>query len=142
MRFMVMVKATSESESGALPDTELLAEMGRFNEELVTAGVMQAGEGLQSSSKGARVHFSGSERTLELGPFTPVNELVAGFWIWQVASLDEAIAWVKRCPNPFKSDSAIEIRQIFSPEDFAPVMDQETAEQELRLRGKLAEQQG
>src|ERR1700704_5596039 len=111
MRFMVIVKATKESEAGALPDQKILAEMGKFNEELVKAGVMLAGEGLQPTSKGARVRFSGSKRTVIDGPFTESKELVAGFWMWKVKSKEEAIEWVKRCPNPMPGDSEIEIRQ-------------------------------
>ncbi|HMJ60883.1 MAG TPA: YciI family protein [Bryobacteraceae bacterium] len=120
MRFMVMVKATKDSEAGILPDKKLLTDMGKFNEELVKAGVMLAGEGLQASSKGARVRFSGAKRTVTDGPFTETKELVAGFWLWQVKSLDEAIEWVKRCPNPHAGESEIEIRQVFEAEDFGP----------------------
>ena len=119
MRFMVMVKATKDSEAGVLPDEKLLADMGKFNEELVKAGVMLAGEGLQPSSKGARVRFSGAKRTVIDGPFAETKELVAGFWLWQVKSKEEAIEWVKRCPNPFPGkESEIEIRQVFEAEDF------------------------
>jgi len=138
MRFMVMVKATADSEAGLMPSTELLAEMGRFNEELVKAGVMQAGEGLQPSSKGARVHFSGKTRTVIDGPFAETKELVAGFWIWRCASLQEAIDWVKRCPNPMPGDSEIEIRQIFEAEDFGEAFTPELREQEEQLRGEIA----
>ena len=138
MRFMVMVKATADSEAGLMPSTELLAEMGRFNEELVKAGVMQAGEGLQPSSKGARVHFSGKTRTVIDGPFAETKELVAGFWIWRCASLQEAIDWVKRCPNPMPGDSEIEIRQIFEVEDFGEAFTPELREQEERLRDEIA----
>src|SRR6201987_3862109 len=113
MRVMVIVKATGESEAGVLPSSELLTEMGKFNEELVKAGIMLAGEGLQPSSKGVRVRFSGKSRSVIDGPFTETKELVAGYWIWQVKSMDEAIAWVKRCPNPMPTDSEIEIRRIF-----------------------------
>ena len=137
MRFMVMVKATRDSEAGVLPDEKLLAEMGRFNEELVKAGVMQAGEGLQPSSKGARVRFSERERTVIDGPFAETKELVAGFWIWKCASLQEAIDWVKRCPNPMPGDSEIEIRQIFEAEDFGEAFTPELREQEERLRAKI-----
>jgi hypothetical protein len=120
MRFMVMVKATKDSEAGRLPDEKLLADMGKFNEELVKAGVMLAGDGLQSSSKGARVHFSGSKRTVIDGPFAETKELVAGFWIWRVTSKQEAIDWAKRCPNPHPGqESELEIRQLFEAEDFA-----------------------
>jgi len=118
MKFMVMVKATKWSESGAMPNEKLLADMGKFNEELVKAGIMLAGEGLHPSSKGARVRFSGKSRTVIDGPFAETKELVAGFWILQVKSLEEAIEWVKRCPNPMPDDSEIEIRQIFAAEDF------------------------
>lgn len=119
MRFMVMVKATKNSEAGAKPTPELLATMGRYNEELIKAGIMLAGEGLQASSKGARVTFSGEKRTVTDGPFTETKELVAGFWLWKCESLQEAIEWVKRCPNPMPGEeSDIEIRQIFEPEDF------------------------
>lgn len=137
MRFMVLVKATSDSEAGILPSGQLLAEMGRFNEELVKAGVMQAGEGLQPSSKGARVRFSGKSRTVIEGPFAETRELVAGFWIWQCASLQEAIDWVKRCPNPMPGDSEIEIRQIFEAEDFGEALTPELREQEERLRAQV-----
>src|SRR5436853_1421058 len=118
MRFIVMVKATKDSEAGKMPDHKLLADMGKFNEELAKAGVMKAGEGLHPSSKGARVKFSGAKRTVVDGPFPETKELVAGFWIWECKSLDEAIAWVKKCPNPHPGDSEIEIRQIFEAEDF------------------------
>src|SRR5471030_583759 len=118
MRFMVIVKATKDSEAGALPDEKLLAEMGNYNEELVKAGVMLAGEGLHPSSKGARVRFSGSKRTVVDGPFTETKELIAGFWLWQVKSKEEAIEWVKRCPNPHECDSEIEIRQILDIADW------------------------
>jgi hypothetical protein len=138
MRFMVIVKATPESEAGGLPDPQLLADMGKFNEELVKAGIMLAGEGLQPSSKGARVRFSGKDRTVIDGPFAETKELIAGFWLWQVRSREEAIEWVKRCPNPFHVDSEIEIRQVFELEDFAPVMTDEVREQEERLRAQLA----
>jgi hypothetical protein len=137
MKFMVIVKATKESEAGALPDPQLLAEMGRYNEELVRAGIMLAGEGLQPSSKGARVRFSGKDRTVIDGPFAETKELIAGFWIWQVRSKEEAIEWLKRCPNPMPGESEIEIRQVFEMEDFAPVMTDEVREREERLRAKL-----
>jgi hypothetical protein len=137
MKFMVIVRATKESEAGGLPDPQLLAEMGKFNEELVRAGVMLAGEGLQPSSKGARVRISGKDRTVIDGPFAETKELIAGFWLWQVRSKEEAIEWVKRCPNPFNVESEIEIRQVFEPEDFAPVMTEELRQQEERLRAKL-----
>jgi hypothetical protein len=139
MRFMVMVKATKESEAGILPDEKLLADMGSFNEELVKAGVMLAGEGLQPSSKGARVRFSGTKRTVTDGPFAETKELVAGFWTWKVASKEEAIEWVKRCPNPFPNgESEIEIRQIFEAEDFGAEFTPELREQEERLRAQVA----
>jgi hypothetical protein len=138
MRFMVLVKATPESEAGVMPSSELLAAMGQFNEELVNAGVMQAGEGLQPSSKGARVRFSGKDRKVIDGPFAETKELVAGFWLWKCASLQEAIAWVKRCPNPMPGDSEIEIRQIFEAEDFGDVFTPELREQEERLRAKVS----
>ncbi|MGH4023447.1 MAG: YciI family protein [Pseudonocardiaceae bacterium] len=140
MRFMVMVKATQDSEAGVLPSEELLTEMGRYNEELVKAGVMLAGEGLQPSSKGARVRFSGEQRTVIDGPFTETKELVAGFWLIQVASLDEAIEWVKRCPNPMNEESEIEIRQVFEADDFGDILTPELREQEDRLRAQTSEQ--
>jgi hypothetical protein len=140
MRFMVIVKATKDSEAGKLPDQKLLAEMGKFNEELVKAGVMLAGEGLQPSSKGARVRFSGAKRTVTDGPFTETKELIAGFWLWQVKSKEEAIEWVKRCPNPFPGmDSDIEIRQVFEASDFGAEFTPELREQEERLRAQVAE---
>ena len=137
MRFMVMVKATPESEAGVMPSEQLLAEMGKYNEELVKAGVMQAGEGLHPSSKGARVHFSGKNRTVIDGPFAETKELVAGFWLWQCASLQEAIDWVKRCPNPMTGPSDIEIRQIFEAEDFGAEFTPELRQQEERLRAEI-----
>ena len=138
MRFMVMVKATADSEAGVMPSEEMLASMGRFNEELVKAGVMLAGEGLHPSAKGARVRFSGSERTVIDGPFAETKELVAGFWIWQCKSMQEAIDWVKRCPNPMPGPSEIEIRPIFEAEDFGEAFTPELREQEERLREELA----
>jgi hypothetical protein len=139
MRFMVIVRATKQSESGMLPDEKLLADMGKFNEELVKAGVMLAGEGLQPSSKGARVRFSGDKRTVIDGPFTETKELIAGFWMWQVKSKQEAIEWVKRSPNPFPGiDSEIEIRQVFEADDFGPEFTPELRAQEERLRAELA----
>ena len=119
MRFMIMVKATKESEAGMMPSAQLLQDMGKFNQDLIDAGVLVAGDGLQASSKGARVTFSGANRTITMGPFANANELIAGYWIWKVASLGEAIEWVKRCPNPMPSQSDIEIRQLFEAEDFA-----------------------
>jgi hypothetical protein len=138
MRFMIMVKATKDSEAGVFPDEKLLAEMGKFNEELVKAGVMLAGEGLQPSSKGARVKFSGANRTVIDGPFAEAKELIAGYWLWQVKSKEEAIEWVKRCPNPHAGESEIEIRQVFEAEDFGPEFTPELKEQEERLRAQLA----
>jgi hypothetical protein len=142
MKFMVMVKASKWSESGAMPNEKLLADMGKFNEELVKAGIMLAGEGLHPSSKGARVKFSGKNRTVIDGPFAETKELVAGFWIWQVKSLQEAIEWVKRCPNPMPDDSEIEIRQIFAAEDFGAEFTPELREQEERLRKQIATKEG
>ena len=135
MRFMVIVKADKDSEAGVLPSHELLAEMGKFNEELVKAGVMLAGEGLQASSKGARVRFSGNKRTVIDGPFTETKELVAGFWLWQVRSKEEAIEWLKRAP--FR-EGEVEIRQVFEAEDFGAEFTPELREQEERLREKMA----
>jgi hypothetical protein len=134
MRVMVMVKATKDSEAGVMPSQQLLADMGRYNEELVKAGVMLAGEGLHPSSKGARVRFSGKSRSVVDGPFTETKELVAGFWLWQVRSMDEAIEWVKRCPNPMLGDSELEIRPVFEAEDFGEAFTPELREQEDRLR--------
>jgi len=139
MRFMVIVRATKQSEQGVLPDEKLLADMGKFNEELVKAGVMLAGEGLQPSSKGARVRFSGSKRTVVDGPFPETKELIAGFWIWQCKSKAEAIEWVKRAPNPFPvGESEIEIRQVFEAEDFGEKFTPELRKQEERLREQMA----
>jgi hypothetical protein len=137
MRVMVIVKANKDSEAGVMPSRELLAEMGKFNEELVKAGVMLAGEGLQPSSKGARVKFSGSERTVIDGPFPETKELVAGFWLWRVKSKEEAIEWLKRAP--FGGGVEVEIRQIFEPEDFGAALTPELREREERLRAQLAE---
>jgi hypothetical protein len=134
---MVIVKATKESEAGALPDPKLLADMGKFNEELVKAGVILAMDGLHASSKGARVRFSGEKRTVIDGPFAETKELIAGFWLWQVKSKEEAIEWVKRCPNPFHTEAEIEIRQVFEPEDLAPVMTPEVKERGERIRAQL-----
>jgi hypothetical protein len=136
---MVMVKATPESESGIMPDEKLLSEMGKYNEELVKAGVMLAGEGLHPSSKGARVRFSGDKRTVIDGPFTETKELVAGFWLIEVGSKEEAIEWVKRCPNPMPGESEIEIRQVFELDDFGETLTPELREQEERLRAQVAE---
>src|SRR5499425_2074407 len=137
MRFMILVKATKDSEAGVMPNQQLLTEMGKFNEELVKAGIMLAGEGLHPSSKGARVRFSGKNRSVVDGPFAETKELVAGFWLWQCASLQEAIEWVKRCPNPMPGDSEIEIRQIFEAEDFGEAFTPELREQEERLRKQV-----
>jgi hypothetical protein len=139
MRFMILIKATKDSEAGVMPSERLLAEMGKFNEELVKAGVMLAGEGLQPTSKGARVKFSGGQRTVIDGPFAETKELIAGFWLWQVKSKEEAIEWVKRCPNPHNEESEIEIRQLFEAEDFGAEFTPELQEQEERLRAQAAE---
>jgi hypothetical protein len=136
MRFMVMVKATADSEAGALPTEQLLTDMGNFNEALVKAGVMLAGEGLKPSSRGARVHFSGSSRTVVDGPFSETKELVAGFWLWECKDLDECIAWVKRCPNPMLGPSDIEIRPVFEPEDFGEEFTPALREQEAMIRAQ------
>ncbi len=137
MRVLVMVKATPESEAAAMPTPEALAEMGRYNEELVRAGVLLAAEGLHPSARGVRVRFSGKSRTVTSGPFPGAGELVAGFWLWQVKSMDEAIDWVRRCPNPMPVDSEIEIRPIFEDEDFGDAMTPELREQEARLRREI-----
>ena len=139
MRFMVLVKADKNTEAGTLPDEKLLTEMGKYNEELVKAGVMLAGEGLHPSSKGARVRFSGTTRTVIDGPFAETKELIAGYWLWQVKSKEEAIEWVKRCPNPTGAESEIEIRQVFEAEDFGAEFTPELREQEERLRHRIAE---
>jgi hypothetical protein len=136
MRFMIVVKADKNSEAGILPDQKLLTEMGKYNEELAKAGVLLAGEGLHPSSKGARVKFSGSTRTVIDGPFAETKELIAGFWLWQVKSKEEAIAWVKRCPLPHDSETEIEIRQVFEAEDFGSEFTPELREQEARLRAQ------
>jgi hypothetical protein len=135
---MIMVKADKNSEAGVMPDEKLLTEMGKFNEELVKAGVMLAGEGLQPSSKGARVKFSGDKRTVVDGPFSETKELVAGYWLWEVKSKQEAIEWVKRCPNPTGAESEIEIRQVFEAADFGAEFTPELREQEERLRAQIA----
>jgi|SRR5690242_10322225 len=140
MRVMVIVKATKESEAGTLPEQKLLAEMGKFNEELVNAGIMLEGEGLHPTAKGKRVRFSGSKRTVVDGPFDNTNEIIAGFWLWKVRSMDEAVEWVRRCPNPMSSDSEIEIRQVFEAEDFGAEMTPEMREQEERLRQQIERQ--
>jgi hypothetical protein len=138
MRFMVLVKATRDSEAGVLPDAKLLADMGEYNEALVKAGVMLAGEGLHPSSKGARVRFSGAKRTVIDGPFAETKELIAGFWLWKVASREEAIEWLKRCPNPFPgAESEVELRQVFEAEDFGAEFTPELRAQEERLRAQI-----
>ncbi|MEG4818141.1 YciI family protein [Microcoleus sp. K5-D4] len=134
MKVMVLVKATEDSEAGVMPSEQLLTEMGQYNEALVKAGIMLAGEGLHPSSKGARVRFSGTNRSVTDGPFTETKELIAGYWIWQVQSMEEAIAWVKRCPNPMPGESEIEIRPIFAAEDFGECLTPELREQEERIR--------
>ena len=138
MRFMVIVKASKNSEAGVMPSEKLLTEMGKYNEELTKAGVLLSGEGLQASSKGARVRFSGEKRTVIDGPFAEAKELIAGFWLWKCDSLQEAIEWVKRCPNPMPVESEIEIRQVFEAEDFGPALTPEMREQEERLRAQLS----
>jgi hypothetical protein len=138
MRVMVIVKANKDSEAGVLPSQQLLTEMGKFNQELVKAGVLLAGEGLQASSKGKRVRFSGAKRTVIDGPFAETKELIAGFWLWQVRSMEEAIEWVKRCPNPHEGESEIEIRQVFEAEDFGPELTPELRKQEADLRAQSA----
>ncbi len=142
MRFMVIVKATKDSEAGMLPDQKLLADMGKYNEELVKAGVMLAGEGLQPSSKGVRVKFSGNKRTVVDGPFAETKELVAGFWLFQCKSLAECIEWVKRCPNPMPTDSEIEIRQVYEFEDFGAELTPEMRAQERRINEQAARNAG
>ena len=137
MRVMVLVKASSDSEAGTLPSTELMAAMGEFNEALVKAGVLLAGEGLHPSARGKRVRFSGSERHVVDGPFAATNELVAGFWLWQVASMDEAVAWARRCPNPMPGDSEIEIRPVYEAADFGAEFTPELQAQEARLRAEV-----
>src|SRR5690349_19510723 len=137
MRFMVIIKASKDSEAGKMPSQKLLAEMGKFNEELVKAGIMLAGEGLHPSSKGTRVRFSGTKRTVIDGPFTETKEIVAGFWLWNVKSKEEAIEWVKRCPNPMEGESEIEIRQVFEASDFGDEFTPELRESEERMREKL-----
>ena len=139
MRVMVIVKATADSEAGKMPSQKLLEEMGKFNEELVKAGVMLAGEGLQPTSKGKRVRFSGKDRKVIDGPFTETKELIAGFWLWQVRSMEEAVEWVKRCPNPHEGGGELEIRQVFEAEDFGAELTPELRKQEERLRAKITE---
>jgi hypothetical protein len=136
MKVMVMVKATKDSEAGIMPSEQLLTAMGNYNEQLVKAGIMLAGEGLHPSSRGARVRFAGASRTVIDGPFAETKELVAGFWMWRVKSLQEAIDWVKRCPNPMPGESEIEIRPVFEPEDFGPALTPELKAQEDRLRAQ------
>jgi hypothetical protein len=136
MKVMVMVKATKDSEAGVMPSEQLLTDMGKFNEELVKAGIMLAGEGLHPSSKGVRVRFSGANRSVIDGPFTETKELVAGYWLWQVQSMEEAIAWVKLCPNPMPSESEIEIRPLFEASDFGDEFTPELREQEERIRAE------
>ena len=138
MRVMVMIKANKQSEAGEMPSEQLLTEMGAFNDELVKAGVMLAGEGLHRSSKGARIQFSGNRRTVIDGPFTETKELVAGFWLWQVKSMGEAIEWAKRCPNPTGEEGQIELRPVFELEDFGPELTPELREQEERQRAQIA----
>ncbi|MBA2758391.1 MAG: YciI family protein [Chloroflexia bacterium] len=137
MRFMILIKADADSESGEMPSEQLLTEMGAYNEELVNAGVMLAGDGLHPSSKGARVRFSGADRTVTDGPFVETKELIAGYWLWQLDSMDEAVEWVKRCPNPTGVESEIEIRQVFEAEDFGDAFTPELREQEDRLRERM-----
>jgi len=138
MRFMVIVKGTKASEAGVMPSEKLLTAMGKYNEELVKAGVMLAGDGLHPSSKGARVKFSGDKRTVIDGPFTESKELIAGYWLWQVRSLEEAIEWLKRCPNPHEEECEVEIRQVFEADDFGPALTPELREQEKRLSAEMA----
>ncbi len=140
MRVMVIVKATEDSENGIMPSEQMLNEMGRYNEELVNAGIMQAGEGLHPTSKGARVHFSGTSRTVVNGPFPNTSDQIAGFWLWKVKSMDEAIEWAKRCPNPMPGESDLEIRQIFKLEDFGDAATPEVREREERLRAQVESQ--
>lgn len=141
MRFMIIIKADKDTEAGVMPDEKLLTAMGKFNDELVQAGVMLAGEGLHPSSKGARVKFSGTKRTVTDGPFAETKELIAGFWLWEVASKAEAIEWVKRCPNPTLGESEVEIRQVFEAEDFGEEYTRELREQEERQRAQIEKQQ-
>ena len=138
MRVMVIIKADKDSEAGVMPSEQLLTEMGNFNEELVKAGIMLAGEGLHPSSKGKRVRFSGTQRNVIDGPFAETKELIAGFWLWQVKDMDEAVEWVKRCPNPMGQESEVEIRQVFEAEDFGAEFTPEAREQEERLRAEIA----
>lgn len=142
MRVMVLVKANEDSEAGVMPSEQLLAEMGKYNEELVKSGVMLAGEGLHPSSKGKRVKFSGGKKTVIDGPFTEAKELIAGFWLWQVRSMDEAVEWVKRMPSPHDGQSEVEIRPVFEAEDFGEEFTPELREQEERLRKQIEENEG
>lgn len=137
MRVMVIVKATADSEAGVMPGEQMLAEMGRYNEELVKAGILLAGDGLHPSSRGKRVRFSGASRTVIDGPFAETNELIAGYWMWQVRSMEEAVEWVRRCPNPMPGDSEIEIRPVFEAEDFGEAYTTEVHEQQERIRAQL-----
>jgi hypothetical protein len=141
MRVMVIVKGNEDSEAGVMPKQELLTEMGKFNEELVKAGVMLAGEGLHPSSTGVRVNFSGDKRTVTDGPFAETKELVAGYWLWQVRSMDEAVEWAKRCPNPMEEEGVLEIRPVMEAEDFGEELTPELREQEERLRAEIAERE-
>ena len=140
MKVMVIVKATKASEAGQMPSQQMLSDMGKFNEELVKAGIMQAGEGLHPTSKGARVRFSGKSRTVIDGPFTETKELIAGFWLWKVSSLQEALDWVKRCPNPHEEECEIEIRPVFEIEDFGDAVTPEIRERDARLRAQVQQQ--
>jgi hypothetical protein len=141
MKVMVFVKATQDSEAGTMPSEQLLTEMGQYNEELAKAGILLAAEGLHPSSKGVRVHFSGTSRTVTQGPFTPAQDLVAGYWLWQVDSIEEAIAWAKRCPNPMPGDSDIEIRPVFEAENFGELLTPKLREQEDRIRAQVETRQ-
>jgi hypothetical protein len=141
MRVMVMIKADADSENAVMPNEELLTAMGNYNEELVKAGIMLSGEGLQPSAKGKKVHFNGDQRTVIDGPFSEAKELIAGFWIWKVDSMDQAVEWVKKCPNPMGVESDIEIRQVFEEEDFGAEFTPELREQEARLRAEIERQQ-
>jgi hypothetical protein len=141
MRVMVIVKASKESEAGVMPDEKMLSEMGKYNEELVKAGIMLAGDGLHPSSKAKRVHFSGTKRTVIDGPFAETKEIIAGYWIWQVKSMDEAVEWLKRCPNPHNEESDVDIRPVFEAEDFGAELTPELREQDQRLRDQIEAQQ-
>jgi hypothetical protein len=141
MRVMVIVKASKESEAGVMPDEKMLTEMGKYNEELVKAGIMLAGEGLHPSSRGKRIRFSGTNRTVVDGPFAETKELMAGYWLWQVKSMDEAVEWLKKCPNPHNEESEVEIRPVFEAEDFGAEYTPELREQEQRLRGQIEARQ-